>query len=137
MRRGPKIKTAANSAGRGFIRGEVKPTSELEPAALAEFHRLCGVLKSKGTLERVDVRVICEAARCKSELDKAYASKPGSGDLMAEKFRLSQISQLTAQTRGLLRELGLTLQPGRSVYSVNRPTLASDLGDWDDLSGVG
>jgi hypothetical protein len=114
------------------------PTSELDETALAEFHRLVGVLRQKGTLERVDIRCVTEAARCKAELDQAYASQPAAGDTVAAKFRLSQISQLTAQGRGLLRELGLTLQPGRSVYAVNRPTLAADLGDWsDDLGETG
>jgi hypothetical protein len=111
-KRGPKPRNASNSghAGRGTNAARVHPPSELTPGADAEFRRLVEVLDARGSLERVDLAVVAEAARVKALLDKAHdvadVTDPGT---------IKVLNVLTTQRRGLLRELGLTLQPSRSV----------------------
>jgi hypothetical protein len=115
--RGRKLRTADNTADGhpGFIRRDDEgPTSDLEGLALEEYERLRDVLHSKGTLDRVDLAVLTEAARVKVMLDEAY--KVATTDL-DRGARLIQV--LTTQRRGLLREMGLTLQPSRSVVRTN------------------
>ncbi len=118
-RRGPKIRSAKNSPPtlKGFIRHmEQEPTSPLRGNALAEFQRLVGVLEERGTLERIDLAIPTECARVKGCLDDYYAAQ----DTWDEKT-ISIITKLTAQRRGLLREMGLTTIPSRSVIH-QRPT---------------
>jgi phage terminase small subunit len=115
---GPKPRTAANTAN-GFIRRDaVEPPSELSAEARSEFDRLAEVLRQKGTLERVDLAVLAECARVKALLDRAYQHVADDLDPRAMKM----IGALTSQRRGLLRELGLTLQPSRSVVKTNAST---------------
>ncbi len=115
MARGRKVKTAQNSTT-GFIRREtLDATSELTAVSQAEYDRLIGVLTSKGILDRVDLAVVVEAARCKEYLDRCYA-------ILAEKPSLNEaklISVITTQRRALLRELGLTVKPSNSRMTVN------------------
>jgi phage terminase small subunit len=116
--RGPKLRTAAN-AGRskkGLIRRDsFEPPSELNEVAKAEYWRLVEVLRCKGTLDRVDLGAIVEAARVKDVLDRAYAIAAKGLDMYAVRF----VALLTTQRRGLIKELGLTLQPSRSVVKTN------------------
>jgi hypothetical protein len=117
-RRGPKLQTANNAPGnvKGFIRHEsLTPTSALTPEALAEFDRLIAVLDARGTLDRVDLAVVTNAARVKALLDRAEADVKDNLD----PIRLKAMTTLLAQHRGLLRELGLTLQPSRSLIRTN------------------
>ncbi len=59
--------------------------------------------------------MLTEAARVTERLDKAYRDDD-----------TKVINQLTAQRRGLLRELGLTLHPSRSLVKTTAKS-ASDL----------
>lgn len=107
MPRGPKVKTALNSppgAGDRIRRDDVAPTSTLHPVALAEFQRLVVVLDSRGCLDRVDLAIVTECARVKETLDIMYSLND-----------LKQIPLFTAQRRGLLRELGLTIKPSTTL----------------------
>lgn len=119
MKRGPKLRSAQNSHDTrpGIVRHEtLEPPSDLPPAARAEYNRLVGVLQAKGTLDRVDLGVIAEAARTKEWLDQSYQATAGRVPTLVE---IAAVSKLTSQRRGLLRELGLTLQPSRSVVKTN------------------
>jgi hypothetical protein len=114
--RGSKVRTAANSRRSGVIRrSRLDPPSPLNDEARAEYDRLVKVLTVKGTLERVDLAVVAEAGRIKDLLDRAHAAvdirDPGT---------IRAVNLLTTQRRGLLRELGLSLQPSRSYHPVNR-----------------
>jgi hypothetical protein len=115
--RGPKLRSAKN-AGRGrsgLIRREsLSPPSDLTEAAQAEYGRLCDVLESRGTLDRVDLAVLAEAARIKALLDRAHAVVD-----VSDGHSIKVVNLLTTQRRGLLRELGLTLMPSRSLVRTN------------------
>lgn len=116
--RGRKPRTARNSPDRhpGLIRhGSLEPPSALDKVAKVEYGRLVDVLDEKGTLDRIDLAVVAEAARVKALLDRAHAMVEKALDPWAVKM----INVLTTQRRGLLRELGLTLQPSRSVVRTN------------------
>jgi len=116
--RGKKPKTLSNSAPPVGLKFEdIQPTSILNAEASAEFSRLCTVLFLRGTLERVDIAVLTECARVTARLDQAYKLD-----------ETKVINQFTTQRRGLLRELGLTLQPSRSVVK----TVAKNAKDADD-----
>ena len=121
--RGKKPKTAKNSTPRLLptdFRMEIHPASPLVDKQLAEFRRLVDVLFARGTLDLVDVAVITEAARVCARLSKAYDDDD-----------TKVINQLTTQRRGLLRELGLTLQPSRSLVK----TVAKDQNEADPIAG--
>lgn len=126
-RRGPKPRNAANSQGHASAEppAHVEPPCDLSGGALAEFRRLAGVLDSRGTLERVDLAVVAEASRIKALLDKAH----GVADV-TDPATIKVLNVLTTQRRGLLRELGLTLQPSRSVLRTDARTKSD--GDEDD-----
>jgi phage terminase small subunit len=111
-RRGPKPRNAGNSGNPGGAKGpaRVDPPSELTPAAEAEFRRLVDVLDARGSLGRVDLAVVAEAARVKALLDRAHDVAD-----VTDPATIKVLNVLTTQRRGLLRELGLTLQPSRSV----------------------
>jgi hypothetical protein len=116
-RSGPKPRTAKNTSGRhpGLIRrSSEEPTSELSLEALREFQRLLEVLRSMGTLDRVDLGVVTEAARVKDLLDQFYRI-PG----LPNRATIAAIGLLTSQVRGLRRELGLTTMPSRSLVRVD------------------
>jgi phage terminase small subunit len=122
MNRGPKPKTAKNKPSKPTgpsLAGPPVPTCTLTPIAQTEFERLVLMLDNRNTLERVDVAVITEAARVFARLCKAYDDDD-----------TKVINQLTTQRRGLLRELGLTLQPSRTLVKTvakdpNAPTEAT------------
>lgn len=115
--RGPKLRTGRNSRpGRQTIRREsLDPPCELSKAARAEYDRLVEVLAAKGTLDRVDLSCVAECARIKSLLDLAHKGTEESIDW--DKAKL--VGLLSGQHRGRLRELGLTLQPSRSMVRTN------------------
>ena len=116
--RGPKLKSAENSRPDlpGIVRHEtLEAPSPLSPAAQAEYERLLGTLRSKGTLDRVDLAIVAECARMKGALDRLYELDPD----LAERGAVAKAGILTSQRRGLLRELGLTLQPSRNVVKTN------------------
>lgn len=117
MKRGPKVKTAANSRpGSGLIpHGGASAPSDLTGAGQAEYDRLVGVLEAKGTLDRVDLGVVAEAARIKDLLDRSYRL----AGALPDRDTIKMIGLLTSQRRGLLRELGLTLIPSRSLVRTN------------------
>jgi phage terminase small subunit len=115
---GPKVKNAKNASSslKGVIRhSRLEPTSELSEAALVEFRRLVCVLLDRGTLERVDLAVLTECARITDLLNRSHKLH----DVMIDPKAIGIVAGLTAQRRGLLRELGLTLQPSRSVVHTN------------------
>jgi hypothetical protein len=129
--RGPKLHTIGNSAPHagGFIRTPMEPTSKLNAAGRAEFRRLVAALSSKGTIGRVDPGVVTECARIKAALDSIHEANDIRADLKA-------VTTLTSQRRGLLRELGLTLQPSRSVVkSVPGSGTGGAYGDWQSRNG--
>lgn len=118
--RGPKIKTAENSSRsrKGIIRRTSEaPASTLVDVAQIEYQRLLEVLRVKGTLDRVDLAVVTEASRIKALLDRAHKASEGEGEPVWGTIKL--IGLLTTQRRGLLRELGLTLQPSQSKVRTN------------------
>lgn len=124
MRRGPKPRTADNAAPghKELIRHEtLEPPSKLRRAARKEYDRLVGVLRDKGTLDRVDLGVIAECARVKELLDGAHKLY----DDLPDSDRLRVVSVLTTHRRGLLKELGLTTRPHLSVVKAN-PVPAED-----------
>jgi phage terminase small subunit len=119
MSRGPKQKTARNSrrGSAGIIRHEaLEPPSVLTRQAREEYDRLVGVLQCKGTLDRVDLGVIAEAARVKALLDRLHRKIEKDQD---DWRALNRLCTLTTQRQALLRGLGLTTQPCRSVVKAN------------------
>jgi phage terminase small subunit len=112
--RGPKPKTAVNASRkppRALPLTKLNPPSELNAEALAEFRRLIAILDNRGTLERVDLAVVAECARIKDLLDRAH----GFVDRSIDPKMIAVVTQLTSQRRGLLREMGLSIMPSRSV----------------------
>lgn len=117
-RRGQKLRSAENShpSRPGIVRHETLASpSELSPVAQAEYDRLIGVLTTKGTIDRVDLSTIAECARIKAALDALYKTDPD----LAGRWSIARAGTLTTQRRGLLRELGLTLLPSRSMVRTN------------------
>ena len=124
-KRGPKIRTAENAADGhpGVIRRNgLDAPSELDEVAETEYQRLLDVLSAKGSLDRVNLGVVAEAARIKSLLDHAHELV----NILMDPKIVKMVGALTTHRRGLLRELGLTLQPSRSVA---RTTLGSERDD--------
>lgn len=114
-KRGPKPKTTGPALPPAATDPErIEPCSELTPGAAKEFRRLAEVLIALGTVGRADLAVLTEAARVKDLLDKAHRS----ADVL-DAATIKVVNILTTQRRGLLRELGLTLQPSRSVVHSN------------------
>src|SRR5262245_46287500 len=110
MKRGPKLKTVENSARLGLIRHDsLDRPCELTAEARSEYDRVLGVIRDKGTLDKVDLAVVAECARVKDLLDRAHKAVGKDLDWPAVKL----VGFLTTQRRGLLRELGLTTQPCR------------------------
>lgn len=118
MSRGRKPRTGANSNSDTAkkVRHEAFDSPcPLTETAQAEYARLVGVLAAKGTLDRVDLSVIAECSRIKGLLDGAHRlaeANPGRDEIKT-------VGLLTSQRRGLLRELGLTVQPSRSLVKAN------------------
>jgi hypothetical protein len=128
--RGPKVRTAQNSRARPdgeFIRLDraMEPTCELTAAARREFVRLVAVLRSKGSLELVDLAAIADLARMTDLLNRAVKDKN-------EKM----IPQYQSQVRGLRRELGLTRQPSRVVTRVTPGGMDARVYWQDKLNGT-
>jgi hypothetical protein len=103
---GPKIATVANSPTL-LIRGVVAPTAKLNRCAKREFDRLTKLLKHRGTLERVDIGAITDAARLKALLDVEHLKDEPS---------VRAIGTLTQAHRGRLRDIGLMLPSSRARY---------------------
>jgi len=117
--RGPKSKTVKNSHRKPVAPldlTKIIPTSALGVEATAEFWRLVHVLDNRGTLDRVDLAVLTEAARVKTNLDQAYAIN--EAELTSK--TTAMIAMLTSHRRGLLREMGLSITPSRNQV-VARP----------------
>jgi phage terminase small subunit len=137
MKRGPKVRTAQNAAlgHKELIRHEtLDAPCELTAGARDEYERLLGVLQTKGTLDRVDLAVVAECARIKSLLDIAHASVEGITEMSGADWpKIKLVGFLTTQRRYLLRELGLTTQPCRSVVRAN--PVGSERDDKDRWSG--
>jgi len=104
--------------------------TDLTPRAQREYRRLLGMLRAAGTLERVDLGIVAEAARVLDLLDRAY---PEAGQELDPKA-VGMICRLTAQRRGLLRELALTLQPSRTMFHAKAKPAKSD--KWSGLLKV-
>jgi phage terminase small subunit len=116
MSRGPKVKTARNSRVAVIRHETLEPPSTLTKPARAEFDRLVGVLRCKGTLERVDLGILAEAGRVKALLDQMHRNvEKDPNDWRSA----NRIGTLTTQRRALFRELGLTLLPSRSMIKTN------------------
>lgn len=129
--RGPKPKTAKNSRRKAPTTikiDQVEPTSALAADALKEFYRLVGVLDRLRILERVDLSVVTEAARTKELLDRAYRLHEQTIDPK----NVSVVTQLTSRHQGLIRMLGLSVQPSRSVVK----TVAKNSTKNEDQSAV-
>ncbi len=88
------------------------PPCKLNRAARIEYDRLLDVLKSGGVLERVDLNCVANAAKIKALLDRAHKDLGRSLD----PIKLGAVLKLTTQHRGLLRDLGLTSQPSRTIF---------------------
>src|SRR4051794_4450162 len=119
--RGPKTRTSLNSrkVPVGSIQhADLEPPCELTPAARVEYDRLIGVLVSGGTLERVDLLCVANAARVKALLDEMHRKVNESMD----RKTIQTTNMLITQHRGLLRELGLTSQPSRIVFRATPAT---------------
>jgi hypothetical protein len=112
--RGPKPKTARKSrprAGR-IDHSSFDPPYPLAGVVLDEYWRLVDVLDNRGSLDRVDLAVVAECARISGLLARLYGDL-GQGSL--DSADLKAIACLTAQRRGLLRELGLTIKPSTTL----------------------
>lgn len=121
--RGPKPRNASSGRSQPQARESfgVEPPCELSDGARAEFSRLVQVLDARGSLGRVDLAVVAEAARVKSLLDKAHEIVD-----VTDPATIKVVNLLTTQRRGLLRELGLTLQPSRSLVRTDARPSADD-----------
>ncbi len=106
-------RTAPRAGETGFSRGPIEPTSKLNRQEMAEFKRLIRVLTQLGSLSKVDLNLPTQAARIKVMLDDLHEENDTACNART-------ISLLTAQLRGLLREMGATLQPSRSAVRPNR-----------------
>jgi phage terminase small subunit len=119
--RGPKIRTAGNASAAhpGVIRHEtLAPPCPLSKAAQAEYDRLISLLRSKGSLDRIEIGIVAKCARFSATLDALYASDPD----LVDRGSVSRAGILSSQIRGLLREIGLTVQPSRSLVKTSPMT---------------
>jgi hypothetical protein len=117
--RGPRPKTVKNSRGGavGSIPHEdLEPPCRLTKAAETEYWELVAVLKSAGTLERVALHCVANAAVAKVLVERAVRGL-GRGGL--DPASVAIYDRLLRQYRGTLRELGLTSQPSRTVFRAN------------------
>ncbi len=133
MPRGPKPKTQKNAArkpSQALQEIATSATSDLTPVAKEEFWRLVTLLDSRGTLDRVDIGVLTECARIKGLLDLAHDDTTDiGGNLDADKVRV--VTALNSHRLALLRAMGLTLMPSRSVVK----TIAKDQNETDPIAG--
>jgi hypothetical protein len=133
MPTGPKPKTARNrlqKAPRTIPIEQIEPTSALTVEALTEFYRLATVLDNRQTLDRVNVGVLTECARIKALLDRAQDDTDDlAGNLDDDKVRM--VTALNSHRLALLRALGLTLMPSRSVVktTLKNPETADPLAE--------
>jgi hypothetical protein len=114
--RGRKLTTAKNASGtaRGFIRREsLASPIDLAPDALVEYQRLCEVLRSRGTLDRLDLMTVAACASMRANLNRVQKVIDDLPEPDMNSVR--KLAMLTMQWRGLMRELGLTLQPSRTL----------------------
>lgn len=135
-RSGPKIRTSQNSRKGpvGSVQHDsLEPPCILTAEAKVEYQRLIEVLQSGGTLERVDLVCVANAARIKVLLDKAH--KAVGRRLSAHSVKL--VNQLTAQHRGLMRELALTSLPSRTVFRATSATNAEVEDKWAGKLKIG
>lgn len=116
--RGPKPQTARNRRPAAPVAtplGVIEPTSTLDVDALKHFYKLLADLDRMGILERVDITLVTEAARIKECLDRVY-------EMNNPIKHAGKIAQFTCRYQGLVRMLGLSVQPSRSVVK----TVAKD-----------
>ena len=112
--RGPKIHTAHNAppgARERVQRDAVVPTSELTPRGLKHFELIVEEIGSRGCLDRVSLATLTDFARISDLLDELHGKFHG----LEPKARLGMVALLTAQRRGLLRELGMTIKPSTTL----------------------
>jgi hypothetical protein len=102
--RGRKVKTRSNSPPTLRIPGAVEPVGNLDEAELAEFDRLCTVLRNRGVMDRVDLAAVSTLAKLGMAIEKAWETKP---------FAPRALGVLIGHARGIRRELGLSLQSSR------------------------
>ena len=111
--RGPKPQTSSNKAQsppRAIPIDQIVPTADLHKDALVEFRRLITVLDARGSLDRIDLSLPTECARITDTLNCAHRLNA----VVFDSKMVSTIAQLTSQRRGLLREMGLSIQPSRT-----------------------
>jgi hypothetical protein len=128
--RGPKLKTAANSAPSQsrFDRAPMEPTIRLTLAGRREFRRLVQALVSRGLIGKVDAGHVSLCAALTAELEKAME--------VITPLSVSMVTTLASQVRGLKREMGLTIQPSRSITKVTPGSSAGGaFGDWKARTG--
>jgi len=94
--------------------GDIKPPFKLPRGGLTEFRRLAAILTARGMIERVDLGIMCECARTSAVLNDLHENL--TDDPPATLLRC--ICQLTNVRRGLLRDLGLTIQPSTVIRPV-------------------
>ncbi len=145
-RRGPKVRTGANARKGGAVVdwSTVEPPAELPGPALAEWHRLVGLLRHAGTLERTDPRLVelyavnydllCAAREKVDAEGVTVRSATGMAHLHPA---VSVINQATIRLRGLIADLGLA--PASSRHSGLPPAAkGEDRADpWNGLIAVG
>jgi hypothetical protein len=127
--RGPKTKTLLNSRkgpSGSIVHGCLDPPCDLTDDAKVEYERLLDVLRSAGTLERVDLLCVANAARVKALVDKAHKALDDDMD----PTRVKLLNLLTTQLRGLMRELALTLQPSRTTFRAKPPADGEAASKW-------
>jgi hypothetical protein len=126
-KRGRQLKTSRNSAKgtKGFVHHETLDSPrDLNAAAQVEYQRLLKLFQSRGTIDRFDLSQVAQLARVSEKLDRLNEqSQSGELDYQLEKMQ----HMLTSQYRGLLRDMGVTLMPSRSVVrTVGQPTQNAD-----------
>lgn len=143
-RRGPKPKTETNSKARpvGSVDWSgVSIPDHLSDRGKAEFARLVEMLRSAGTLNRTDPRMVEAYAINYDMLVKASMDVERDGVTTENRFgasvphpALSVINQATVRLRGLINDMGLC--PRTSRYVGQPAPKAGDGDPWEGLLNV-
>ncbi len=129
--RGPKLRTAANTApGQSKLdRAGFEPTFKLDLAGRREFRRLVAAITARGLVGRVDVGHLTLCAHLSAELERILRDPVGP-----ETIKL--VTTLTSQIRGLKREMAITLQPSRNaVKTMPGAGYGGAYGEWKARTG--
>jgi P27 family predicted phage terminase small subunit len=141
-KRGVKARTPENSPKKkaGTARGAINPPPHLTDVARSEYRRLAGILKSAGTLDRTDTRLIEMYAvnyallrRAEEDLDRDGPTHETPRGAFIAHPMIAVMNAATIRLRGIIADLGLS--PASSRHGGTGETEEDD-DSWGDLLSI-